>query len=297
MTHALFKALLFLAAGAVIVAMREEHDLFAMGGLAKKMPFTFTVFLIGALGLTALPLVTAGFSSKDLILAAEWGSGGTGRILWAIGVAGVFLTSGYTFRMIFFAFFGAPRAAPSSGGRMGLAIMLPLAVLAGLCVVAGLVNFPGNLGGSPYFTGFLETALPRGGPLEGAGLTEGGLELISLGASLAGIPFAYLLYRLGLRKIRAAAQTGAVLEPRGMTRFFFSGWGFDFLYARIFVRPFLWIAGLAAGDIVNTLWEGVGGAARRFSRILRLTQTGRIRWYAAALAAGGLLIAAVLVLL
>ncbi len=298
-THALFKALLFLAAGVVIGAQREERDVYAMGGLARRMPFTFAMFLIGAFGLTAIPLVTAGFSSKDLILAAEWGAGGGGRILWGAGVLGVFLTSGYTFRMVFMTFFGAPRspagAATPARERLGAAIVLPLALLAGLCIAGGLLNFPGALGGSPYLTDFLQTVLPREGPIGGGGLTELGLELISLGASLAGIPFAYVLYRRELR----ALQAGHALpeEARGLRRFLRSGWGFDFLYERVIVRPFRRIVAINAGDIVNGFWEGVGGAAASLSGLLRSSQTGRIRIYAAAIAAGGLLVLAAVVIL
>ncbi len=297
-THALFKALLFLSAGVVIEAQREERDVYAMGGLARRMPFTFAVFLIGAFGLTAIPLVTAGFSSKDLILAVEWSAGGGGRLRWAAGILGVFLTSGYTFRMVFLTFFGAPRSSPGSKesvASLGAAIAVPLALLAGLCVAGGLLNFPGALGGSPYLTDFLQAVLPREGPVGGRGLTELGLELISLGASLAGIPFAYVLYRRELRALQAGPVSHA--EDRGMRRFLQYGWGFDFLYERVIVRPFRRIVTINAGDIVNGFWEGVGGAAASLSGLLRSSQTGRIRMYAAAIAGGGLLVLAAVVIL
>ena len=86
-THAFFKSLLFLAAGVVILAMNHEHDIFAMGGLARKTPFAFWTFLLGALALTALPPTTAGFASKELILSRVWESGSGGRILWVLGLA------------------------------------------------------------------------------------------------------------------------------------------------------------------------------------------------------------------
>ena len=293
-THAFFKALLFLSAGIVISAMREEHDVRAMGGLARRMPFTFAVFLIGALGLTAIPLVTAGFASKDLILAAEWGIGGAGRILWAAGILGVFLTSGYTFRMLFLVFFGAPRSELFSRehARLGAAISIPLAVLAALCIFGGALNFPSSLGGAPFLTGFLQTILPQEGPLGGGGVSEGSLELVSLGVSLAGIPFAYALYLLELRRIRLARAA-----QRGIRRFLFSGWGFDVLYERALVRPASRLAELNAGDAVNTAWEGVAGGGNALSRLFRFTQTGKIRMYAAAIAAGGILILIAVVIL
>ena len=115
-THAFFKSLLFLGAGVVILAMNHEHDIFAMGGLARKTPFAFWTFLLGALALTALPPTTAGFASKELILSRVWESGNGGRILWVLGLAGVFVTSVYTFRLLFIVFGGQPRGAPASHG-------------------------------------------------------------------------------------------------------------------------------------------------------------------------------------
>src|SRR5574338_1186743 len=105
MTHAFFKALLFLAAGGVISALHHEHDIFRMGGLRRELPVAFWTFLIGGCALAGLPLITAGFYSKDLILwsAANSTAGSVG--LWAVGIAGVVLTSLYTFRLIFVVFF------------------------------------------------------------------------------------------------------------------------------------------------------------------------------------------------
>ena len=105
MSHAFFKSLLFLAAGVVIQAMHEEHDLFNLGGLRRVLPLTFWVFLIGSLALAGLP-PTSGFASKGLILTQTWSSSLSNRSLYAAGLLGVFLISIYTFRMLFLAFFG-----------------------------------------------------------------------------------------------------------------------------------------------------------------------------------------------
>src|SRR5690606_40660586 len=102
MIHAFFKALLFLAAGAVILAVHHEHNMFKMGGLRKELPVTFITFLIGAASLAALPLVTAGFYSKDAILWFAFSSSTNGSgVLWAAGLIGAFVTAIYTFRMLF----------------------------------------------------------------------------------------------------------------------------------------------------------------------------------------------------
>src|SRR5215510_5525264 len=109
MTHAFFKALLFLGAGVVILSLHHEQDMFEMGGLRRQLPLTFWTFLAGAASLAALPLVTAGFYSKDLILWETWSSPKGGPRLWAAGLIGALLTAVYTFRMVFITFFGEAR--------------------------------------------------------------------------------------------------------------------------------------------------------------------------------------------
>src|SRR5947207_13835591 len=108
-THAFFKALLFLGSGVIINSLDDEHSIFRMGGLRKELPVAFWTFLIAGCSLAGLPLITAGYYSKDLILwsAGSSAAGSTG--LWAVGIAGVVLTSLYTFRLIFLVFFGPVR--------------------------------------------------------------------------------------------------------------------------------------------------------------------------------------------
>ncbi|MGH8457197.1 MAG: NADH-quinone oxidoreductase subunit L, partial [Stenotrophobium sp.] len=137
MTHAFFKALLFLAAGSVILAMHHEQDIFKMGGLRKQIPLTFWCFLIGSLALVAFP-GTAGFFSKDEILFQAYANGHMG-LYWA-GLFGAFLTAIYTFRMIFIAFFGEAHHEAHQGH--GLDHSLPLIVLAALALVGGLIHLP-----------------------------------------------------------------------------------------------------------------------------------------------------------
>ncbi len=316
-THAFFKSLLFLAAGVVILASNHEHDIYAMGGMARKSPFTFWTFLIGAFTLAALPPTTAGFSSKDLILALAWQSGGTGHVLWALGLAGVFVTSVYIFRLVFLVFGGhgtpwhsggTPRGADATAGRApggpghsgghaagkngmqaGAVMGVALAILAVLCLVGGLLGLPRDLGGSPYLLDFLHTALPVETMSEPSGRTEWILQLISEGASLLGIPVAWLI----ARRARAAATA----RPRAIARFLQGGWGFDWAYDRLFVRPFVWLAAVNARDVVDRIFDGVGGLSMLLSRALRVTQNGRVRWYAAGMAAGAVVIVAAVVLL
>src|SRR5674536_89063 len=113
MIHAFFKALLFLGAGIVLLVLNEEHDIFKMGGLRKKMPVVFITFLIGSASLSALPLITAGFYSKDEILWYAYSSQSGNIMLWLAGIVGALLTALYSFRMIFITFYGDAKTEPS----------------------------------------------------------------------------------------------------------------------------------------------------------------------------------------
>ena len=119
MTHAFFKALLFLSAGVVVQRLGEEHDIFKMGGLRQRLPLAFWTFLIGSISLAALPLIDAGFYSKDLILWEAWSDGALGPWLWAAGLIGALLTAIYIFRVVFVVFFGPLKLEPT--GPTGLA--------------------------------------------------------------------------------------------------------------------------------------------------------------------------------
>jgi NADH-quinone oxidoreductase subunit L len=314
-THAFFKSLLFLGAGVVILAVNHEHDIFAMGGIARKSPFTFWTFLIGAFALAAIPPTTAGLSSKDMILSQAWQSGNAGKVFWALGIAGAFITSIYIFRLVFIVFGGKPRAAAAghvpdpapahahatghAAGRNGMqagAIMgIPLFILTLLCLAGGLLSFPQFLGGKPILIDFLQTSLPHGaGAVETSVRTEWILSIIAEAASLLGIPVAWMLAR---RRLHATPAAAASMEKAGHVRFLQSGWGFDWIYDHVFVRPFMLLAKINARDVVDRFFDGVGGLNMLLSRGLRWTQNGRVRWYAAGLAAGAVLIAAAVVLL
>ncbi|HUJ73603.1 MAG TPA: NADH-quinone oxidoreductase subunit L, partial [bacterium] len=172
-THAFFKSLLFLAAGVIILALNHEHDVFAMGGMARKSPFTFALFLVGAFTLAAVPPTTAGFSSKDHILMVAWQTGGSARVLGVLGLVGVFITSVYIFRLVFLVFGGQPRpsehvahggghghAAGKGGMHAGALMGAPLFILGILCLVGGFLGMPHDLGGTPVLLNFLGTILP-----------------------------------------------------------------------------------------------------------------------------------------
>jgi len=296
MTHAFFKALLFLAAGSVILSLHHEHNMFKMRGLYRMLPTTFWTFLIGAASLAALPLVTAGFYSKDLILFQAWASAQGSPWLWAAGFVGAFVTALYASRVVVLTFFGEPSdhvRASAPLARPGLAIRLPLVILAVLSIVAGFVELPHTLGGVTLFSDLLGTALPAAPLREVGTAAELWLQVAAGVAVLAGILLAYVLFHRRLESVR-----GWRSNPLGdaLHRLTFSGWGFDWLYERLLVRPYNWAARANEGDVVDRLFAGIAGLGLWLHRLLSLTQTGRVRWYVLGLAAGAAILLTVVLL-
>lgn len=294
MTHAFFKALLFLAAGVVIQALHEEHDVYAMGGLRRRMPLVFWTFLAGAASLAALPAVTAGFFSKDAILWAVWSSDRGGPGLWAVGLSGAFLTSLYTFRMVFLVFFG-----PTSKREItppGLCVGVPLVVLAILSLAGGWIELPAGAGGLRLLSDFLGSG--AGPQVVEPGGDSHGLEFVLGAASaavcLAGVAAAWWLWLARPRTVEALNRT---FFGDRLRRFWLAGWGFDALYDLVFVQPYRWIAERNRADFVDDFYRGVARANVSLHGALSRTQTGRVRWYALGMAAGAVLLLAVVVFL
>jgi hypothetical protein len=178
---------------------------------------------------------------------------------------------------------------------MGASTAIPLVILAALCLVGGLVDFPAFLGGSPFLGSFLDGALPRSPEAGASAGTEILLSLAPLLLSLAGIPLAWAMARGELAAAKkAAAAPAAASRPSTLAAFVRGGFGFDSLYGLIFVRPILRLAGRGI-DFVNLASEGVRGLFVRASGLLRSSQDGGPGRFLAALALGAaLLLAAVL---
>ncbi|HET8610977.1 MAG TPA: NADH-quinone oxidoreductase subunit L [Burkholderiales bacterium] len=285
MSHAFFKALLFLSAGVVIASLHEEHDIFKMGGLRKKLPIAFWTFVIGAASLTALPLVTAGFYSKDLILWRAWSSAQGSPWLWAAGWVGAILTGLYIFRVVFIAFFGD--AKTEVGKRPGVRIAIPLIVLAVLSIIGGWIELPSYLGNLPLFTTFMHKALPPAHTAHAAAGTEIILEWLAVAASLGSIFAAWLLF---LRYPQLVARLMQSAPARVLHGFWYRGWGFDTLYDRTLVQPYRWIARIDAHDFVDLVYTGAAQLCVLLWGGLSATQNGRMRWYAAAVGSGAIFI-------
>jgi NADH-quinone oxidoreductase subunit L len=277
MIHAFFKALLFLAAGAVIEALHHEHNMFKMGGLKNKLPVIFWTFLIGSASLAALPLISAGFYSKDQILWYAWASEGGNPWLWFIALLGAFITAVKT----------------EIGHHPGKLMTVPLIILAFFSLFAGFIELPHNFGHFRLFSDLLHQVLPE--TVLKAGMNaELQFQLLALLATFGGIYLAYVFYYKQPQRIEKLKQSGFVMN---LYLFWFSGWGFDKLYHVLFVRPVVFIANINKNDVVDKLYQGVTFVTIRLYRSLSFTQSGSLRWYVMGLVIGAIIILSIQIML
>ena len=259
-THAFFKALLFLGAGSVTHCLHHEHDIFRMGGLARRLPVAFAAFLVGGAALAALPL-TAGYYSKDAIVLAAWERGGA--LLWLGALVGAALTSVYTFRLVFLAFFGRLRTAPDR--QPGWRMTLPLGVLAAASITGGLLTLPlaGVLPPAPH------PAVP------------GPVAFVTVAVPLLGVVLAYALFLGGQLSV---ARWTATARGRAVQEALRCGLGLDALYERLLVRPYLATAALLHAEPVDRAVAAVVAVNVRAHRVLARLQRGELRSYLQAFA-------------
>ncbi len=284
MTHAFFKALLFLGAGIVIHALTDEQDIRKMGGIGRELPWTYRYFFVGALALAAIPPFS-GFFSKDSILASVIDAGSLGWAMWALGALGAFLTGLYTFRLLFIVFFGEPsdhvRAHLHKERFEGpLTMMWPVAILAVLATFAGWLQIPG---GWELVTDWLEPVAPS------IPEATGGLLVLSTVAALAlaaaGIALAHRIYRGGVDLPVALRRRAPHLE-RTLERKLY----FDEAYDVAFYEPASRFAvALDRGverPLVGGSIAGIALAVRSLAGGLSRLASGLVREYALLLAAG-----------
>jgi NADH-quinone oxidoreductase subunit L len=287
LTHAFFKALLFLGAGVVIHALDDEQDIRKMGGMRKFMPFTAALMWIGGLALAGIPPF-AGFFSKDQILADAMHVGGiVGWIVWSLGLLGAFVTSIYTFRMLLKVFSGRPSPfaaehAPkhTEHGEGPISMLWTIAVLAAGATLAGLLEIPGVTHG---MRNFLEPAVPRA--VDASGGQELFTSVLSVGVALAGLAVAYAIWG---PSGRGAAAYARATEP--LPRLFESKFGFDLVYDLLVSRPVSALAALGArvweGRVIAGSLDLFGAFGRWLSSRLSLAQSGLVRSYAVMFAFG-----------
>lgn len=267
MTHAFFKALLFLAAGAVIVSVHHEQNIFKMGGLYKKIPLVFASFLVGGGALVALPWVTVGFWSKEAILWEAFASEHLG--LFYAGVFGAFLTAFYTFRLIWLTFFGEEKT--HAHALSGWSYQVPLVVLLVLSTGVGALI-------TPPLNGILPLGVGQELVLAGELHAKHSAEMVAMAAMVAGLVLAFVLYVVNAGRVLArfkASRFGATLY-----HWCYHGLGFDALFDWLFVRPFLLVGRLLRSDPVDRAWSLVVVCASVGNRLVTAVQSGSLRGYA-----------------
>jgi NADH-quinone oxidoreductase subunit L len=276
MTHAFFKALLFLSSGAVILACHHEQNIFKMGGLRKTIPFVYLCFLVGGAALSALPILTAGFYSKDEIL---WQAFITEhRELFYAGLLGAFLTSIYTFRLIFVVFHG--EAKTHAHALHGVDYWLPLGILMVLSTAVGAFIHP------PLADVFPTMASGE------AGLKHQ-VEWVSGSIAVIGIALAGLLFIGDSKLVKNLA--GSAIGSR-LRQLWLAAWGFDWLYQQVFVQPFVAISRSLRQDPIDGAFNLIPKTVQEMHHQISTTQTGNLRWYAATIFGGVVMVLAVLVL-
>ncbi len=283
MIHAFFKALLFLGAGAVIMVLHHEHDMFKMGGLKNKLPVIYWTFLIGSGSLAALPFITAGFYSKDQILWLAWaGERGNAWFFFA-ALIGAFVTAIYTFRMVFLTFFGEEKT--HVGHPVGTLITIPLVVLAFLSLFGGFIELPHTLAHVELFASFVKPALPAVELKHGVESAEWIIQLSAAVLCLTGIYVAYFFY-MKRPDMRAELKSSMIV----LNRFWFSGWGFDALYNTLFVKPFVYLSRVNKGDVIDKFYNGLVTVSTYVHNQLAKTQNGVMRWYIMGIVIGAIFV-------
>src|SRR5271157_3498362 len=324
MTHAFFKALLFLSAGAIIHGIGGDQDMRHMGGLRKYMPKTFWCMTVATFTIAGFPPLAA-FFSKDEILWATWASGN--HVLWLIGLIAAAMTSFYMYRLWFMTFFGEYRGAPTEDSHHGhdshdahghgtphespMAMIVPLMILAVLSFVGGWVGIPASLGGSDRFDHFLDpvfhstaeatpSAETAASPAEGrTEREETSTELLFMGISVAAAALGFLgAWFLYYKRTDLPAKMAQAAG--GLYTFVLDKYKVDELYGAVIIKPLLLLS-------TNVLWKGIDVAlidgavdesavgARDISDGMRHMQSGNIRSYAGWVAFGAAVVIAFMV--
>ncbi len=295
MTHAFFKALLFLGSGSVIHAMSDEQDMRVMGGLKNKLPITYWTFLIGTLAIAGV-FPAAGFFSKDEILWKAWSSGH--HILWGVGFLAAGMTAFYMMRLVAMTFYGQNRASAEVKSHIHespATMTIPLIVLAGLALVGGWIGWPHFLGGGAWFEAWLEPVFSGGHAAHGAVVHSAGeahvahdvaMEWTLAGASLAwgilGLGVGWFIYTKKLATADSFKKFAGGFPHRVLLNKYYVDEG----YEAAFIRPgfrlsktVLWKV-IDAGVIDGLLVNGAALVVAVVGSVLRIFQNGMVRFYA-----------------
>jgi NADH-quinone oxidoreductase subunit L len=323
LTHAFFKALLFLAAGSVIHALSGEQDMRKMGGLRKRIPITFWTMTAGVFAIAGIPPFAGFFSKDEILYQAFISTNPIGKLLWFVGLVTAGITSFYMFRLWFKTFWGPEHfedqpdlhdhgaAVYAHSGSHAVMVadpeedhpvhahgvhespwimLFPLVVLAILSVIGGWVGISAAMWGHDEIGHFLDPVFTSGTAVEAVGATSRGLELgltfVSVLVVAIGYYFAYVFYYKKPRTAAALAGRAPALYRLVENKFYI-----DEIYSALIVAPLLmfsrlFLSGLFDGGVVNGSGAAAGAATRGFSSLVRRVQSGNIRSYAGWLALG-----------
>jgi len=270
MTHAFFKALLFLTAGAVIYALHHQQNLFKMGGLLKQLPFETSLFVVGLICLMALP-GTSGFFSKEAIIAQLWSSNTAGPMLWWCAIIGALLTSIYSCRLFFLAFLGTARCSEKPQAEKSILLRSALIILALLSLFGGLIPLDLTL----VFSAAIQTPLVQ--------LIEPTwLHSVAIITPFIGILFSWFYFKNYRRSPLKVTEHNIEASEGKFVLFCRQGLGFDAFYNMLLVKPYQWLAQVNKRDVfdqiimLNVWYVGL------WHDSLILVQNGSLRWYLAA---------------
>jgi NADH-quinone oxidoreductase subunit L len=290
MTHAFFKALLFLGAGSVIHAMSDEQDMRKMGGIWSKIPFTYGVMWVGSLALAGIPIF-AGYYSKDVILESAFAAHtGAGEYAFWLGIAAAALTAFYSWRLLILTFHGTPRADEHTMAHVHespLVMTIPLGVLALGAIVTGFLGYDYFVGDKlKAFWGQSILVLPAHHALEGAHHVPAWVAILPIIVAVVGIAVAYVCYMM---RTDLPAKVASAFRP--VYVLLLNKWYFDELYDWLFVRPAralgrgLWKEG--DGSIIDGLGpDGIASLARNIAQRASALQSGYVYHYAFAMLIG-----------
>jgi NADH-quinone oxidoreductase subunit L len=269
MTHAFFKALLFLTAGSIILAMHHEQNIFKMGGLRKDLPWSHWLFFIGTIALVALP-PTSGFWSKEAILASALLSHEEGGfMLFLMGLAGAFMTGLYSFRLYFLVFYG--KKTHDGHEVMGLHLQGPLVLLAILSLIGGFLVIP------------VAEVFPEAEEHHVSVMWQAIMMIVPL----LGVFTAWLVFVKGAINTEKLAGSGL---GAALHRFWFTQWGMDWLYDKVFVVPYTTLARWNRKDFIDSIYNGTARVVLFMHGLVSDTQVGQLRFYAGTVTAGLLLL-------
>ncbi len=275
-THAFFKALLFLGAGSVIHAMHHEQDMRHMGGLKKKLPITFITMLIGTLAIAGLPPFS-GFFSKDEILAHVYEYN---KVMWVIGVFTAFLTAFYMFRMLFLTFYGNYRGTHHAEEKIHespRSMTIPLIVLAVLSAIGGILGIPESLGGHHWLSGWLAPVIHHH-----AQAPDHATEYMLMGITIAGVVISiFIAYSKYVRKDHVPVPDEgqrSLLAGLSYHKFYV-----DEIYDMLIRRPLdacsTFFFKILDNKVIDGIVNGIGWSTNEASKGLRLIQTGNVGFY------------------